>query len=85
MSSLSNADKDILGRAVKELNGSMTRVAAERDLQKEILAKVKDTTLIDPKQVKSIAKMYYDQSKAEKETEFDDVICLYESVLGSPE
>jgi len=80
--SLSNADKDILGRALKEFEGSMTRCEAERDLQKGICDRVKDTTGIMPKQTRLLAKLYFKQNKVETEAEFDEVLGLYEQVYG---
>ena len=78
--SLNNADKDILNRAIQEFNGSLTRAAAERDLQKGICDRVKDCTGIEPKQTRALAKLFYNQDKEEKEAEFDDIIGLYELV-----
>lgn len=81
---LTDADKDILKRAIQEFEGSLTRAAAERDLQKEIAERVKETTGIAPKTTRMIAKLHFNQDKEEKETEFDEIVSLYESVLGSP-
>jgi len=80
--SLSNADKDILNRALQEFNGSLTRAEAERDLQKGICDRVAGTTSIEPKQLRMLAKLYYKQNKEETESEFDDVMGLYEQVFG---
>jgi len=78
---MNNADKDILSRAIKEFDASLTRQAAERDLQKEICQKVKDTTGIEPKVTRKLAKLYFAQNREETESEFDEVIGLYDSCI----
>jgi len=78
---MNNADKDILSRAVKELDASMTRQAAERDLQKEICNRVKDTTAIEPKVTRKLARLYFAQNREETESEFDEIIGLYDSCI----
>jgi len=78
-----NADKDILSRAIKEFDASLTRQAAERDLQKDICSRVKDTTGIEPKITRMLAKLYHNQNRQEKENEFDEIISLYDSVVGT--
>jgi len=78
---LSNADKDIISRAIKEFDASLTRQAAERELQKGICEKLKDTCELDPKVTRKLAKLYYAQNRQEVETEFDDVIGIYDSCI----
>lgn len=82
---LNPADKDILTRAIKEFDASLTRVAAEKDLQKGICDRVKDTTGILPKTTRALAKMFYAQNKAEKEAEFGEVMTLYEENIETGE
>jgi len=79
------ADKDIFNRALREISDSLTRQAAEKDLQKEILEKVKDTVGIEPKMTRRVAKLFYDQNKDEKEAENDEVFTLYETVVNGSE
>ena len=59
VNSLSNVDKDKLKGVIKELNDSMTRVAAEKDLQKEAITKVCDELGLDKKLIRRMAKTYF--------------------------
>lgn len=59
VNSLSQIDKDKLKGAIREMNDSMTRVAAERELQKEIVTKICDELGLDKKLVKRMAKVYF--------------------------
>jgi len=59
VNSLSPEDKKKLRGAINELNDSMTRVAAERDLQKETINKVFEDLGVDKKIVRRMAKAYY--------------------------
>lgn len=59
VNSLSQLDKDKLKGSIKELNDSMIRVAAEKDLQKEILQKICEDLGLDKKLVRRMAKVYY--------------------------
>jgi len=78
------ADKSIMKRALDELNGSMTRVAAERDLQKEIKNKIKETIGVEPKVTTKLAKIFYDQNLQEVEDNANEVFSLYDTVVNEP-
>lgn len=56
---LSADDKKSLKKSIMELNDSMTRVAAERDLQKEIITEAFDKLGVDKKLVRKMAKSYF--------------------------
>jgi len=66
---------------MRDISDSLTRAAAERDLQKEIYSKLKDTIGIEPKLARKVAKLYYNQNKDEVENETDEVFTLYETSL----
>jgi len=59
VNSLSTVDKDKLKGVINELNDSMTRVAAEKDLQKEAITKVCDELGLDKKLIRRMAKTYF--------------------------
>jgi hypothetical protein len=69
VNSLSQIDKDRLKGVIREMNDSMTRVAAERELQKEIVDKICDDLGLDKKLVKRMAKVYF---KANFNTEIEE-------------
>lgn len=83
VNSLSNADKQKLKNAISEMNDSMTRVAAERDLQKEILNKIVDELGLDKKIVRRMAKAYYKSNFSEEVEENNSFEELYTNVLTS--
>ena len=57
--SLSNEDKKKLKNVIYALNDSMTRVAAERDLQKEALNEIFEELNVEKKMVRKMAKAYF--------------------------
>lgn len=59
INSLSDAQKKELKEAIQALNDSMTRVASERDYQKESINSIFDKTGVDKKIVRRMAKVYF--------------------------
>lgn len=59
VNSLSSDQKQQLKKSIQELNDSMTRVAAERELQKEIIDDVSTKLGLDKKLVRRLAKTYF--------------------------
>ena len=79
--SLSNEDKKKLKNVIYALNDSMTRVAAERDLQKEAINEIFDELGIDKKIVRKMAKAYFlanYNNMVEEEKNFQD---FYDSII----
>lgn len=56
---LSVADKGKLKAAIQSMNDSMTRVAAEREHQKTVIADIFDEIAIDKKLFRRMAKVYF--------------------------
>lgn len=59
VNSLSPSDKEQLKGVIKELDDSMTRIAAERELQKEAVANIAEKLGLDKKLVKRLAKTHH--------------------------
>ena len=59
VSSLDEEDRKRVKNAIIELNDSMTRVAAERDLQKEIINTAYEKIGVDKKLLRRMAKAYF--------------------------
>ena len=59
LNSLSAEDRKKIKGVIMELNDSMTRIAAERDLQKEAVNNLYDNLGVDKKLIKRMAKAYY--------------------------
>ena len=81
INSLSIEDKKKLKNTILELNDSMTRVAAERELQKQAIDDIFDQLGVEKKIVRRMARVYYKanyNSETEEENMFRD---FYEGVI----
>lgn len=80
VNSLSQIEKDRLRGAISEMNDSMIRASAERDLQKEIKDNVCKELGLDKKIVGRMAKVYYNSNFA-SEVEQDQLFQDFYSVV----
>ena len=78
---LSAEDKKVLRKAIMELNDSMTRVGAERDLQKEIIGETFDKLGVDKKMIRRMAKVYFKANFNEEIEENNQFETFYDEVL----
>lgn len=69
VNSLSENDRKKLKGAIQELNDSMTRAAAERELQKETIINICEELSLDKKLVRKMGKTYF---KANFNTEVEE-------------
>jgi hypothetical protein len=72
--------KEIKGK-FDELNNSMTRIAAEQDLIKEIYKSLKDDHGVAPKISRKLAMVYYKRNKQEIVAEHADFEEAYEALF----
>lgn len=77
----STADRKAVRDAVTELSNSTHRVEAERDLQKEICAKIKEEVGLEPKYLKKLANVYHKQIFVDIQSENEAFETLYEDVV----
>ena len=77
----SEADRQKIRQGVEEISNSLTRIAAERDLIKEVLSNLEDAVGIKKKYLRQMAKFYHKQNLTEVSSEFDDIESLYESTM----
>lgn len=75
-------DKQRLENGIKELSNSMTRMDAERDLQKSIVEEVADDTGINKKYIKKLATIYHKQVFSQVQAETDEIQSLYEELFS---
>lgn len=78
---LSDADKKRVKDAVLEMNDSMTRIAAERDLQKDTLARMEDQLGIDKKMLRRMARVYFKSNYAQEQDENRNFEEMYDGVM----
>lgn len=69
VNSLSENDRKKLKGAIQEINDSMTRAAAEKELQKETITKICEELGLDRKIVRKMGKTYF---KANFNTEVEE-------------
>ena len=81
INSLTETQKAELKNAVRELNDSMTRVASERDFQKEALNNVSDKTGVDKKIIRRMAKVYFKSNYSEEQEENRQFEEFYDGVM----
>jgi hypothetical protein len=82
VTSLSVEDRKKLRNAVQEMSDSMTRIAAERDLQKEILSKIHEDLSLDKKVVRRLAKVYHKANFKDEVEQNDAFETFYNEVLS---
>ena len=76
----SPVDRKKILDAMREISNSMTRIAAERDLMKDIVKDVSDNFQIPRKVVNKIAKTYHKQNLTQEVQEHEEFVELYDSV-----
>ena len=81
LSGLSPSDQDKIKNAVKELDASMTRVAGERELQKEIVKKVFEEIAFPKHMLKKLAKTYFNSDFDATVQEFKDFEDFYVGIM----
>lgn len=76
------AEKKVIQDAIEEMINSMTRAAAERDLQKDIVQKVKEETVVSPKVFKRMAKVAFKANFSEEVALHEEFEELYQEVIS---
>lgn len=79
--SLSPEDRKVLRKAIMELNDSMTRTGAERDLQKEIILETNSKLGVDKKIIRRMAKAYFKSNFNDEVEENNTFETFYEEVM----
>lgn len=79
--SLSSEDRKVLRKAIIEMNDSMTRAGAERDLQKEILTETHGKLGVDKKLIRRMAKAYFKANFSDEVEENNTFENFYEEVM----
>lgn len=65
-----------------EYSESCIRAEAEKELQKEIIAKLSEDTLIDKAILKKLVVMYHKQDGEQQKDAFEEIYHMYESIRG---
>ena len=78
---LTDEDRKVFRKAILEMNDSMTRVGAERELQKEITNETCDKLGVDKKLFRRMAKAYFKanfSTEVQENTDFEE---FYSTVI----
>jgi hypothetical protein len=79
--SLSPEDRKVLRKAIMELNDSLTRAGAERDLQKEIILETNTKLGVDKKIIRRMAKAYFKANFNDEVEENNTFETFYDEVM----
>jgi hypothetical protein len=79
----SPADRHAVQKALQEISASLTRIDAEKDLIKDILATVQDNQNIPKKYMRKMARIYHKQNFNEVQQEQEDLETLYETCTST--
>ena len=78
---LSDIDRKVLRKAVLELNDSMTRADAEREVQRDIIAEINDRLGVDKKLVRRMARAYFKANFSKEIEDNNSFESFYEAVM----
>jgi hypothetical protein len=81
INALTESQKTELKNAIREMNDSMTRAAAERDFQKETLNNISDKTGVNKKIIRRMAKAYFRSNYAEEQEDNRQFEEFYDGVM----
>lgn len=76
-------EQKIIKDCLQEMVDSMIRVAAERDLMKEIIARVKEDTTVKPKIFRRMAKVQFASNFSEVVADNEEFVEMYEKLNNS--
>jgi len=65
-----------------EYSESCIRTEAEKELQKEIIEKLSEETLIDKQILKKLVVMYHKGNGEEEKQKFEEIFLMYDSIRG---
>ena len=78
---LTDEDRKTLRKAILEMNDSMTRIGAERDLMKEVTNETCDKLGVDKKLFRRMAKAYFKANFKDEVQENTDFEEFYSTVI----
>ncbi len=81
INSLSDTQKKELKEAIVQLNDSLTRVASERDYQKDSINAISDKTGVDKKIIRRMAKVYFRANYAQEQEDNRQFEDFYDGIM----
>lgn len=84
-STLTEKDRKAIQGALREMSDSMTRVSAEKDLQKDIAQKMLDEYAVPKKDFNKLAKIYHASNLMEEAARNEEFMEFAEAVMAPVE
>ena len=84
-STITMEDRKKVQNALKEMSDSMYRVAAEKDLQKDIAQKMLDEVGVPKKDFNKLARIYHASNLAEEAAKNEEFMEFAEAIMAPPE
>jgi hypothetical protein len=81
-STITDADRKTIQSALREMSDSMTRVSAEKDLQKDIAAKIAEDLNVPKAQFNKLAKIYHASNLMEEAAKNEEFMEFAEAVMA---
>lgn len=81
INSLTETQRKELKEAIVQLNDSFTRVASERDYQKDTINAINDKTGVDKKIIRRMAKVYFRANYSQEQEENRSFEEFYDGVM----
>ena len=82
MTTLTPNDKTIIKDARNDRVDSMTRIAAEKDLQKQLSQQVKENTPVSPRVFRKMASVAFKANFAEEQAVNEEFEVLYKEIIS---
>lgn len=79
---ITDADRKVIQSALREMSDSMTRVSAEKDLQKDIAAKIAEDLGVPKAQFNKLAKIYHASNLMEEAARNEEFMEFAEAVMA---
>lgn len=79
---ITDADRKTIQSALREMSNSMTRVSAEKDLQKDIAAKIAEDLNVPKAQFNKLAKIYHASNLMEEAAKNEEFMEFAEAVMA---
>ena len=84
-STITNEDRKKVQNALKEMSDSMTRVQAEKDLQKDIAQRMLDEVGVPKKDFNKLARIYHASNLMEEAARNEEFMEFAEAIMAPPE
>ena len=79
---ITDSDRKVIQKALREVSDSMTRVSAEKDLQKEIAEKINEDLGVSKRDFNKLGRIYHANSLMEEAARNEEFMEFAEAVMA---